>query len=364
MKSCILTFQSAYNYGAVLQAYALQEYLSQNFGETMILDYHNSSIDKSYARPDFNDLIHNPKRSVFRWMQNILYKGKNRRIDQFRKDYLRLTKRYDADNIKDANDEADTFITGSDQVWNHLIIGRDTNYFLDFTQPSKHTCSYAASIGVNKIPEEYAELYKNAAGHIGRISVREQEGIKALEDIGIKGAQLNPDPVLLLSKEKWLELSAAPESGKKYILVYKITKADKLLKFAKKLSAMTGLPIVYIPNDLKSGSVGALKLDVGPREWLGYIDNAEYVVTNSFHGTVFSIIFGKKFFSEVSEKVNPSTSRLLNLLGLFQLEERMIHRFKKELLEKELPYDKIEHICSIQQERAHRFFETVYNGEE
>ena len=363
MRSCIITFQSAYNYGAVLQAYALQEYVNQNFGETRILDYHNSSIDKSYARPAFNDLIHNPKRTVFRWTQSILYKGKHRRIDQFRKDYLKLTKRYDSGNIKEANGEADAFITGSDQVWNHLIIGKDTNYFLDFTEPSKKTCSYAASIGVKMIPEEYAELYKSAIGHIGRISVREQAGIKALEEIGIMGAELNPDPTMLLSKEKWLQLSVAPKLKKKYILVYKITKADKLLKFAKRLSKMTKLPIVYIPNDLKSGSVGALKLDVGPREWLGYIDNAEYVVTNSFHGTMFSILFGKKFFSEVSGKVNPSTSRLLTLLDLFGLGERTIDRFEESLLEKELSYANIEHICSVQKKRAHRFFETVY-GEE
>lgn len=362
MKTCIVTFHSAYNYGAVLQAYALQEYLNINFDETKILDYHNRDIDKSYARPEFHDLIHNPKRTVFRWMQSILYKGKNKRIDQFRKDFLKLTKRYDQENIKEANNEADVFIVGSDQVWNHLIIDNDTSYFLDFADKSKKTCSFAASIGVNKIPEEYAELYKNAIKNIGKISVREPAGIKALEEIGVMGAELNPDPTMLLSKEQWQKLIVAPTIKKKYILVYKITKADILIKFAKKLSKQTGLPIIYIPNDLKSGSVGSLKLDVGPREWLGYIDHAEYVVTNSFHGTMFSILFEKKFFSEVSKRVNPSTSRLLNLLSLFGLEERMIDRFEEGLLEKELPYEHIEHVCSVQQQRALKFFEAVYNG--
>ena len=364
MKSCIITFQSANNYGAVLQAYALQEYLNRNFGETKILDYHNRNIDKSYARPGIKDLFHNPKRTVFRFSQSVLYKGKSKRIEQFRADCFKLTKRYDADNIKEANSEADVFITGSDQVWNHLIIGDDTNYFLDFTAPDKKTCSFAASIGVKRIPEEYAALYKKAITHIGRISVRESSGIKALEEIGVNGAELNPDPTVLISEEQWKKLSVVPKLNKKYILVYKITKADKLLSFAKNLSKLTGYPIIYIPNDLKSGVVGSLKLGVGPREWLGYIQNAEYVVTNSFHGTMFSILFGTKFFSEVSGKVNPSASRLLTLLHMFGLEERILDRFDKNLLEKELPREQIRSICAEQQEKVHQFFEKVYYGEE
>ena len=362
-KTCILTFHSAYNFGAVMQAYALQEYITQHFGEARILDYHNTSLDKSYARPKFTDLFHNPKQTIFRFIQSRLYSGKNKRIDQFRGEYLKLTKRYDANNIQDANDEADVFITGSDQVWNHMIIGKDTNFFLDFVDAGKRTCSYAASIGVKQIPDAYSELYKNALGHVQKISVRETAGIQTLADIGVDSADVMPDPTLLLPAAQWDTLAVAPNTGGKYILVYKITTADKLITFARDLAKKTGLPIIYIPNDLKSGIVGSLKLDVGPKEWLGYIDNAEYVVTNSFHGTVFSILLGTKFFSEVSGKVNPSTSRLMSLLALFGLEDRIIERYTNEMLGKELPKDHIADTCKDQQNRAYKFLEEVYIGE-
>lgn len=363
-KIAILTFHSAYNYGAVLQAYALQEYCNKNLGDTQILDYHNSDIDKSYSKPCFKDLVHNPKRFFFRWIQSTLFKKKNLCIDHFRKEYLRLTRRYNLNNIKMANCESDIFITGSDQVWNHLIIGRDTTFFLDFTEPQKKTCSYAASIGVDNIPEEFAWLYKNAITHIQTISVREKTGVQALASIGVNDVEVMPDPTLLLAKEQWESLAVNPNVKGKYILVYKITKADKLLKFAKMLSKRTGLPVIYIPNDLKSGIIGKLKLNVGPMEWLGYIKNAEYVVTNSFHGSVFSILFGRKFFSEVSEKVNPSTSRLLNLLSLFGLEDRIISRFTDDMAEKELPNAIIKDVCIEQQKRVLKFFQKTIYGEE
>lgn len=362
--AAILTFQSAYNFGAVLQAYALQQYLIANFGQTQILDYHNSDVDKVYEMPTVSELINKPKQAISRFLRNGLYKGKNARIDQFRKDFFNLTKWYDKNNIHDANAEADVFITGSDQVWNHMIIGNDTSYFLDFVDMGKATCSYAASIGVKLIPEEYRELYKKAITLIQKISVRETAAIQTLVEIGIHDAVVMPDPTLLISKTQWKTLSIKPNEKNKYILVYKITRADRLIPFAKKLSKITGLPIIYIPNDLKSGVVGSLKLDVGPREWLGYISNAEYVVTNSFHGTVFSILFGIKFFSEVAARVNPSTSRLMTLLSLFGLENRTIDCFTNDMLRRELPKDHITRICCEQQARAKRFFEEVFQREQ
>lgn len=363
LRIAILTFHTANNYGAVLQAYALQEYLSQEYGNTRILDYHNKDIDRSYAKPSIFALIHNPKKTVFKLFQSILFKGKNDRIDQFRKEYLKLTKRYEFDNIVQANEEADAFITGSDQVWNYMIIGKDTTFFLDFALKEKLTCSYAASIGVKEIPGTFVDLYRNALSHIKTISVRETAGVQTLEKIGIEDVEVMPDPTLLLSKERWEQFSVTPSIKGKYILVYKITTSDKMIYFAKELSRITKLPVIYIPNDLKSGIIGSLRIDVGPREWLGYIRNAEYVVTNSFHGTVFSILFGVKFFSEVSQKVNPSTSRILTLLSLFGFENRTIDCFAVEILDKELPISHVAEVCLKQQKRARQFFDKVLLGE-
>lgn len=359
MKAAIVTFQSAYNYGAVLQAFALQEYLNQNFAVTRILDYHNKEIDASYQNAHFIDFIRNPKNAIFKSIQGVLYKEKKKKIDLFRKRYLKITKQYDSANITEAQNEADVFITGSDQVWNYLIVNRDSAYYLNFVK-DKRTCSYAASFGIASIPLEYQDFYKKNLNNIDYISVRETNGVEIVKSMIRRDAKVMPDPTLLLNQKIWNEMCVVPNQIGKYILVYKITKADKLLLFSKELSKITGLPIVYIPNDLKSGSIGKLKTNVGPEEWLGYIKNAEYVVTNSFHGTVFSILFNKKFFAEVSSKVNPSTSRLKSLLEMFGLEERTLDCYTDKMLDKELDKAEINKVLEAQRERAYDFFKQVF----
>ncbi|MGN1456642.1 MAG: polysaccharide pyruvyl transferase family protein [Acutalibacteraceae bacterium] len=361
MKSCIITFQSANNYGAVLQAYALQKFLNDKFCETSILDYHNYDIDKSYQSPEFSAFFKNPKNAVFRLMQSMLYSGKNRKTELFRKEYLPLTSPYDRNTIDNASNLADVFITGSDQVWNYLIVGNDGTYFLDFAD-NKIKCSYAASFGISELPDDRKEFYKDKISNIDYCSVREEAGAEIIRKLCDRQVSLMPDPTLLVSKKNWEDLCVFPKMKRKYILVYKITKADNLLVFAKALSKKTGLPIIYIPNDLKSGSIGKLKLSVGPQEWLGYIHNAEYVITNSFHGTVFSVLFGKKFFSEVSEKVNPSTSRLKSLLKLFNMEHRTISQFNDTMLEEEIKMSDVDDVLKKQTILATDFFSEIYKG--
>lgn len=363
MKAGIVTFQSAYNYGAVLQAFALQEYLNRNFAETKILDYHNKKMDASYQNPQLTDFFRNPKNAVFKTFQSVLYRGKKIKIDQFRKQHLLLTQRYDKDNVTEAKDEADVFITGSDQVWNYLIVNKDSAYYLDFAT-EKTTCSYAASFGISEIPKEYRTFYKQNLRKIDFISVREKNGVGLVESLIGQRAEVMPDPTLLINQKTWEMLSIAPAQKEKYILVYKITKADRLLKFAKTLSKKTGLSIVYIPNDLKSGSIGHLKTNVGPEEWLGYIKHAEYIVTNSFHGTVFAVLFNKKFFSEVSDKVNPSTSRLQSLLVMFGLEHRTIDQYTDIVLDEELDAEKIKDVLATQRSYAHEYFRKVFKSGE
>lgn len=359
MKACIITFQSAYNYGAVLQAYALQNYISSEFAEIKILDYHNEKIDSAYARPCFRDFLCNPKNAVFKVIQTIIFKGKREKIDEFCKKYFILSKRYDKCNISEASEIADVFITGSDQVWNYLIVGKDGSYYLDFVK-NKKTCSYAASFGVSSIPKEYVEFYRNMLNNVNHISVREEKGVELVEQLTSKHAVVMPDPTLLIDMEQWKEISISPKQTKPYILVYKITKADCLLKFAKQISRKTGFPIIYIPNDLKDGLIGKLNTNIGPREWLGYIQNAEYVITNSFHGAVFSIIFRRKFFVEASSRTNVSTSRLNSLLKLFGLENRLLESYSDNMLKEDVCDELISRILEKQCKQANQFFKSVF----
>lgn len=359
MKTYIITFQSAKNYGAVLQAYALQKYIGERFGETEVIDYHNPKIDESYSFPNLREIIKYPKRSIFRLMQSFLYRGKNKKINEFVENYMKLTPACDNKSIKEVTADGDVFITGSDQVWNYMITENDENYFLSFVK-DKITCSYAASFGISEIPQKHINYYKKALKSIKHVSVREVQGVEILSNLGFDKARVLCDPTLLLERGSWDGMCKCVKEKNKYILVYKITAADKLLDFARDLSKKTRLPIIYIPNDLKAGSVGSLKLNVGVDEWLGYIKNAEYIITNSFHGTVFSIVFGNKFFSEVSQKVNPSTSRLISLLKMFRMEERIISEYRDELLYKELDMQEIENILNEQRQLTSDFFERVF----
>ena len=359
MKTYIITFQSAKNYGAVLQAHALQCYLDYKYGNVSIIDYRNPNVEKNYSFPSLKNVLSNPQNALFRMIQSILYRGKYKKITEFKEKKMKLTIPCDSQSVKMITTDGDVFITGSDQVWNYLITGEDETYFLGFVT-NKITCSYAASFGIAEIPQNHLVFYERGLKKISHISVRENQGKQILDTMGIKGVQVLCDPTLLLERSFWLKLCESPKNRGKYILVYKITTVDNLLDFARNLSQKTKLPVVYIPNDLKSGCIGSLKLNVGVEQWLGYIKNAEYVVTNSFHGTVFSILFGRKFFSEVSRKVNPSTSRLLTLLEMFHLKERIIADYKEFLLFKELDMLEIDRVLFQQRKMTEEFFQTVY----
>lgn len=360
MKKCILTFQDAKNYGAVLQAYALNYYLNENFGETEVLNYNNVSMNETYNFPKFKLLFKKPKQYIFRFIQFCLFHNKYKKIDLFKNKFLNLTPKYEQKNIFKANDSFDCFIAGSDQIWNYKIINKDLTYFLDFVEKNRKKISYAASFGIIDIPNKFKKIYGEKLKSFDAISIRENEGKKVLLEMGIDvESEVNIDPTLLLSQTHWKKFLLNNKFKKKYILVYKITKADKLLNYAKKLSKKTGYKIVYVPNDFKDGFCGKTKFNIGVEEWLTLIYNAEYVITNSFHGTVFSILFEKMFFVEISKKVNPSTSRLNNLITMLNLNKRIID-YDKDIVLDGINYNHVKSVISQEIERTNMYFKNAF----
>lgn len=326
-KIATLTFQSAMNYGAVLQCYGLYRYLSNNFGETCVLDYHNEYIDSLYVKPLFSTIFSNPKSYISNSIRYNFSKKKNMKIESFCKNKIGLTIPYNKNNIEQSNKEFKYFVVGSDQVWNPLIISDDNNYFLQFVNSNNIKCSYAASIGVSELDNKEQERFKNLLSDFKSVSIRESASENLVNNIYKNKVSVNVDPTLLVDINHWKNISITPKE-KDYILLYKITKSNKLFEFAKKLSEKTGKKIILIPNDYKDIFMiknKIVKKDIGVEEWLGYILHADYVVTNSFHGTVFSILFNKDFYSEVSNKVNPSTNRLLSLLNAFNMNSHIIN---------------------------------------
>ena len=327
MKVGIITFHRALNYGALLQAFALRHSMTKLNADANILDYINPTIEKAYFYPSFFQ-----RKSIKDKLKYIL-QGKNekkRRIkfEAFRNKYLRLSdKLCNHDDLINIDGAYDRFITGSDQVWNYSAHDFDKSYFLDFVKDNNKKYSYAASFGFSSLPEEYAHEYKNLLGGFACCSTREMHGLNILDNLGVEQRRIDLDPSMLLTKEEWKEqLGISDNNGSKYIFVYAFELTDTFCDFVNELAAKTGCYVLLTSKPIFNPFKCKLKTlkAADPIDFVRAISGAEYVVTNSFHGTAFSIIFNKKFYVELLKTGAKVNSRLENVLKTFSLENRLI----------------------------------------
>ena len=236
-----------------------------------------------------------------------------------------------------------------------------TKYGIVNTKNSK--CSYAASIGVKLQNDEERSLYKKLLNNYKFIYVREEQAKYELESIGIK-SEVTLDPTLLLNKNEWLKLSQRPSKYKnrnKYLLIYVIIETPSIFKLAKKIAQKSKLEVVYI-NEMVFNKKGIINLKcISPNEWLWLFSNANFIITNSFHGTVFSTIFEKQFVVEplpVKTNVNSRIYDFLNLIKLsnrivesqnYSIDENINYNFvDREIKEKrKMSFKALYNICSI-----------------
>lgn len=314
----ILTFHRALNYGAVLQSFALCRTLNMLGTDTKIVNYYSASLEETYKIYNFK------KNNIAVGILKGLIKGpiinkKRKGFNNFINNNIALTKeKYKISELKAINDKFDFFITGSDQVWSPSCVGFDEAYFLTFADDKKKN-SYAASIGCSIIPEDKRIEYKKRIENYNKISVRENNAIELLKSVGIEGRiQQNIDPTLLLSSDDYSKISKKPRE-KSYVLIFSVNMPVNLLEYAKNFAENRNLKLIYL-NDKPICKIKGIdyKNGVSPEEFLGYIKNAEYVITNSFHGTVFSVIFHKNFFVEYNTQSgrNSRAEELLKKLGI------------------------------------------------
>ena len=216
-------------------------------------------------------------------------------------------------DLKNIESEFDYFVAGSDQIWNphYSFTGSDID-FLTFTNTEKQI-AYAASFGVSSIPDEKKKNYKDWLSSFGNISVRETDGAKIIADMTGRKVPVVLDPVLLLSAEKWRKLAVKPRNmtDKPYVLVYSVENMSENLRRAVEYEG-ENVEIVYVKDDKKRNWA------VGPREFIYLIDHAEKLLTDSFHGTAFSVILHTPFelFDRDGINMNSRTETLLANLGL------------------------------------------------
>ena len=244
----ILTFHRAENYGAVLQAYALQEKLSKDAMPAEFIDYRNENIEAPYKF--FYIKGKSIKGKIKTIISDFMFLTRNlKRKKAFTEFYNKNIKMSESfSKVEEFKDNYDLYITGSDQVWNSSIVGELSDvYTLNFkTEKDSKKISYAASIGNSFIEENQKEIYKKKISKIDAISVREEEAKKALNSIIDNKIEVVLDPTLLLTKEDWIkEVKNCININEKYILAYVITPDEEYLKIVNLLSEKTGLKVVH-----------------------------------------------------------------------------------------------------------------------
>lgn len=345
MKIGILTFHNCSNYGAAFQTYALHTAIVKNISHSCeVINYSNDYISSD---------VEISKMKVIRSIKDfirycILYKAYKKKNDVFKKfinDSVVLSENeYKKDNIKESNSIYDVFITGSDQVFNLLLTHNDTSYFLDFVHQEKKRISYAASVGNTELIDMNADIYVENLSKFNNISVREEQTKNKLMLYGNFNISVVMDPTFLLSKDEWESIGNDIVVSEKYILLYLISPEKYNFEFARKLSKITGYTIYYI-NYKPFKEKGMKNLwAVTPEQFITLLKKAEYVVTNSFHGTALSINMNKNFFYELSQKKSNGNSRIEQLIGFFGLESRQIVAGNNDYINENINYDKINYI--------------------
>lgn len=375
----IVTILKVNNYGAELQAYATQRILQTMGYDAEIIDYlfyknprhirtrmsaptAKLSI-KKHLQERLYPIIANWKARKFRDAQNI----RNAKFEQFHADNTNQSVCYRTlDELKAADLDYDVIMSGSDQVWNPGTYSCLDPYLLRFGNEEMKRIAYASSFGVSDIPADVVEYYKELLSKYSAIGVREDKAVDLVKRLSGKDASLVLDPTLLLNHEQWMMVAKpvnVPQS--KYVLIYELGNVPYIKQFAKHISKETGLPIVRIcknasPEDVEPEITNII--DAGPGEFLTLFDQAEYVVTNSFHGTAFSINFGKQFYT-VIPKGKTNNSRQRSILKLMDCEERLVNEGTEFPVLKPIDTAKISNLLLEERKKSIKFLKNAIDGE-
>ena len=327
MKAGLVTFYHIHHYGALLQAAATERAVESLGGACEIIDYYVNQNNDLFRKPTG---VGSAAADVHTALHYKALRDRYQRFERFSKDHLRISgHRFESlEELRSAELPYDLILSGSDQIWNPKIFpdGRfDPVFFGAFS--TRRKIAYAPSFGVPHIPEGMEEELRSYLESFSHISVRERQGREIVKEITGKDVPVVLDPTLLLTAEQWSAMAVPPDRSGGYILCYCISKPGALAPYIQRLAEETGLPVVQLCGiRQKVHPKAACVLDAGPSEFLGLFQNASYVCTNSFHGTVFSVQFQKPFFTAVapSELAAPESSRTFSILSRLGLTERII----------------------------------------
>lgn len=326
----ILTYSFSSNPGSVLQAYSLQQNI-ENLAdcEATLINFQKTQAGKPIVGKTvfYKPIKKWSLKKIVEWTARlIVYPIRMKKYEKFFKTYYNgyPTERVFRKDFEKLQNDYDAFVVGSDQVWNRGSWSGDYTYFLDFVKDSNKKIAYAPSMGQKGIKDSEKDELAKLISDFSAISVREKYSVNTILELTGKKAEFVLDPSLLTDKEEYRKLSKHHKvKKKKYVFAYQREKSDKLLSFAKAFAKAKGLKLITVHNHWRCTNSNIPYKALGPTEWLSLIDNAEYVVTNSFHGICFSLIFNKEFYVEYLKNKSVKTNlRIEDVLQQFGLESR------------------------------------------
>lgn len=362
----IITLHRVVNYGSVLQTYALQEKIRECGYEPTVIDYYPERLKLKGMLKRIKDKGEKFKKNIFiRNAARIIifpsYIIRFAMFKKFLKKYINLTDKtyYSEKEINKEKFDFDIYCTGSDQVWNSEWNEKiEYPLFLNFVPDEKRKIAYAASFGKKALEKWEISETKRLLQKYASISLREKSGVDILESLEIKNGVHVVDPTLLLSGNDWRKISSKKFENEKYILVYNLNRNKKIDKYADNLSKKTGLKVKFLSYQLHEFyKKGKMVCNPKVEDFLALIDNAKYVITDSFHATAFSINFNTEFIIVYPEKFSTRLQSLLELNGL-------INRVAKDEKDLEIIKDRIDfkRVNNIMQNERNKSFEWLRNN--
>lgn len=364
----LVSYHREANYGTMLQAYALAEAIQKHGYKCEYIDYYESLKKPALVliiRKCVSTIYHLfrlPPSGEYGFFDTYEFRGIINAFKEFHKKYIPVSPlKYYYNTLDEINNKYDYFIVGSDQTWSRSM--NDTPYainFLPFVKDVNKKRSYAPSIGTIHLEEDYKKFLIHHLKSFSYLSCRERPNCDFLSIAIGKEIHFVVDPTLLLCREDWNTISTPPNINIKYILAYILGTKQCVSEFAERLGKEKGLPVYYIitrPEYLNKENV---LNNVGPSEFIGLIRNAEYIVTDSFHGTLFSINYGKNFYSFNKRNTNEGidNDRILVFLNELNLNDRFridddyrlspdIDYYKHEKVLKELRESSTKYLLSL-----------------
>ncbi len=357
MKAAVITLHSVCNYGTQLQAYATQEKLKQYFDDVVFIDYkrpdtYGVKLLKTFTKGNIL------KAPVI--LPTILYWKRN--FGGFQKRYLNLThKKYlsleDFDNFEDV---ADIYFSGSDQVWNTgWNNGIIPPMYLSFLDDSKPRYSYSSSFGTSVLEDKYIEETKKYLKKYKMISVREESGVKIVKDqLKIQNCIRIVDPTLALEPEFWRKIAPKQKIKGDYILIYNLNRSKEFDDYAEKLSKKTGMKLYRFCTRLDQIFRNGKSL-VMPEilEFITLVDNAKFVLTDSFHATAFSINLNTE---PICIYPNNYSGRLSSFLELVESTQRHVRDYDDfDIINRNTDFAKVNKILNKEREKVDDFLSKI-----